>query len=424
MSKKGTETLRDIADTEKLNIPVSEIWTYQIEGLQCPRIVDKTVKTKTKVLIIVFLLIAISLSVFFSIRAVSNEEFDYSQTENGYELIKYSNPGSTTEVNIDYVNEDKNSPVTAIHEFAFNCDEKIKTVHIGKDVEKIDGKSFYSCWNLESVSVDENNPCYCDIDGVLYDKELTEIIYYPSAHDLYLTRKAGYKTDFPDDGSITIDDFSSAVNLLKEKLNTEEKLTSLSSDETQLLEKLKTVTGLEDYEKFLSDYEKNVGTYLLPSTVKTVGKLAFAYSDIMKIYLPAGLERIETLAFFKAEKLSEIYSYETADKNIPTSVDDLSGTVISLPNGLTYIGSDAFSYDRELDYMFIPSTVTEIGHHAFYSTAFKSNDEIIGLSTVNIEASEEDFSSNVRTGETWIPKTNAGLFEKNVEVIYSAERDQ
>ena len=36
---------------ETLVIPEEEIWTYRIEGLQAPRIVDKSIKTRTKVAI-------------------------------------------------------------------------------------------------------------------------------------------------------------------------------------------------------------------------------------------------------------------------------------------------------------------------------------------------------------------------------------
>ena len=147
MSKKQKRDLMleaELAD-EVLNIPEDEIWTYRIEGLQAPRIVDRSVKPRVKVLIIVFLIFAISLSIFFSIRAVSNDEFKYAQVDSGYELIKYSNPGQVSEVSVDFVDGDTSKPYTEIHEYAFNCDEKLVTINIGKDVEKIDCKSFYSC---------------------------------------------------------------------------------------------------------------------------------------------------------------------------------------------------------------------------------------------------------------------------------------
>ena len=99
-----------------LDIPDDEIWSYQIEGLQAPAI-NKSYKKATgkKLLVIVILLIAISCSIFLSVRAVHSDEFDYKQLDNSsYQLTKYSNPGEVTEVTVDYVDGDKSKPVSTI----------------------------------------------------------------------------------------------------------------------------------------------------------------------------------------------------------------------------------------------------------------------------------------------------------------------
>ena len=423
MRKTKTDKMREALANEKpLEIPAEEIWTYRIEGLQAPRIVDKSVKAKTKLGIIVFLVIAISLSIFFSIRAVSNEEFDFKELEKGYEFVKYSNPGGVTEVTVDFVDGDEAKPVTEIHEYAFNCDEKVKTINIGKSVEKIDGKSFYSCWNLENVFVDDENEYYTDLDGVLYTKDLSEVIYYPSAHNLYLTREAGYPFTLPENGSITNDDFCNAVKLLARCVENNEDVTALTGDDAALLKKFDTLTGVKDYKKFVKDYNEKVGIYILPAAVEKIGKLAFAYSDITEIYIPEGVKEIGTLGFFKAEKLKEIYSYKT--ENAPAVPESPKGLEAykSLPAGLEFIGSDAFTYDRALTYMFVPSSVKEIGHHAFYNMAFKSGDTIEGVAQLHVELSEDEFKDNTKIGENFLPKVDAGLFEKSVEVVYAAER--
>lgn len=424
--KKKDLMLEAELEEEILDIPENEIWTYRIEGLQAPRIVDKSVKPGFKAGVIIGLVVAISLSVFFSIRAVSNKEYDYAEAANGIELVKYSNPGGVKEITVDYADGDISKPVTEIHEYAFNCDEKIVTVNVGKDVEKIDGKSFYSCWNLECVFVDDANPNYCDIDGVLYTKDLSEIIYYPSAHNVYLTRKAGYRVDFPENGSITGDDFCSAVKLITERTAEGKDLTELNGDEASLIEKFRKLTGVSDYKAFAQDYESAAGVYVVPSNVSKIGKLAFAYSDITRVYLPQGLKRIETLGFFKAEKLKEIYSYTCTDEITSTVFADSADKLTvypSLPDGLEFIGSDAFTYDREITYMFVPASVKEIGHHAFFNMAFKSGDTIQGLAQLNAEADEKTFKDGTKTGESWLPEIEAGLFKKKIPVAYSSVRE-
>ena len=165
--------------------------------------------------------------------------------------------------------------------------------------------------------------------------------------------------------------------------------------------------------------------YSNPGQVTEVN-VDFAYSDITEIYLPVGLKSIGTLGFFKAEKLKKIYSYTCANAVASTdwnAVSVLSSVYRSLPDTVEFIGSDAFIYDRGITYMFIPSSVKEIGHHAFFNMAYKSGDEIEGLAKMNVQPDEASFSSGTKAGDSWLPKIDAGLFKKNVDVVYSSERE-
>ena len=161
MSKKEKK-IANPNEEIKLDIPADEIWTYHIEGLQAPS-VGKPVKNAAakKIGTVILLLIAIGLSIYFSVRAVHSDTYKYEEYNGGWELIKFSNPGEMTEITVDYVDGDKSKPIKALHEYAFNCDEKLLTVNIGKDVEAIDGKSIYSVWNLRNIHVDKENKYYC-----------------------------------------------------------------------------------------------------------------------------------------------------------------------------------------------------------------------------------------------------------------------
>ncbi len=126
-----------------LDIPEDEIWTYKIEGLQAPSVGRSYDGARVmKVLVILIILIAISLSIFFSVNALKTTEYDYKEVKGGYELVSYSNPGSVRDVTIDYVDGDKSKPVVSLHDYAFNCDGAIEKVHIGKDVNNINGTTF------------------------------------------------------------------------------------------------------------------------------------------------------------------------------------------------------------------------------------------------------------------------------------------
>lgn len=379
-----------------LDIPENEIWTYHIEGLQAPRI-GKEVKNKRKkqILVVVILVIAIGTAIWLSMRAVHSETYKYNVLEDGtYELVKFSNPGNIFKLTVDNAEGDESKPVTVLHEFAFNCDEKITEITIGKNVKQIDGKSFYSCWALQTIKVDPDNENYCDVDGVLYTKDMTKLVCYPIDHDKYLRTQHGY--------------------------------TDLKDDDGKPMEELWGTTKTYD-DAFYAEYNRLTRTYVVPSSVKTLGELSLNYSNITDLYLPEGLETIETFAVFKNTVLLNIYSYmsdaEISDTTA-AAIDTMASVYPSLPEGLTYIGSDAFTYDQGLSYLFIPASVTHIGHHAFWDTCYKDGGEIKGISEINAGADEESFKANVERGDQWRPQYDYHLLKKSVDVIYGAQREE
>ena len=387
-----------------LDIPEDEIWTYQVPGLAAPHI-NKPYKyyNLKKAIFVIVILVAVSLSIYFSVMALQNETFEYTQVENGYEFSKFSNTGYLYELEIDYVSEieyiagnndpatnfsvvkDESKPIKSVRQFTLNCDDKIKTIYIGADVEFVDEKAFYSCWALQNIEVDENNPNYCDIDGVLYNKDKTELLCYPCDHDEYLRQKYGYETElFTDD--------------------------------------------------ITPEYERDIQTYVVPSTVTRLGVMCMNYANLRKIYLPEGLKTIETLAVFKLHErknewettpsLSNVYTYK--NNNVTdthfTTEEALGEIYLSLPEGLEFIGSDAFSYNQNLQYVYIPSSVKEIGHHAFWDTCYKEGGEIKGVAVMNVAVSEDAFAE-LTVGDNWIPQYDYLLFKKNIDISYSAQRD-
>ena len=387
----------------QLDIPEDEIWTYQVPGLAAPH-VNKPYKyyNLKKAIFVIVIIVAVSLSMLFSVLALQNETFEYTELESGIQFSKFSNTGYLYELDIDYVSnieyipgnndpatnfkvvKDTTKPITSVRQFTLNCDDKIKTIYIGANVLDIDGKAFYSCWALQNIEVDENNPNYCDIDGVLYNKDKTEVLCYPCDHDEYLRQKYGYEAEL------------------------------YRNDVTP-------------------EYEKDIQTYVVPSSVKKIGEMCFNYANLRYIYLPEGLETIETLAVFKLHErvdqwgttpsLANIYTYKATDVEDPhfTGRDALGEVYLSLPEGLKFIGSDAFSYNQNLEYVYIPSSVTNIGHHAFWDDCYKEDKQIKGVNVMNVAQSEEEFAT-LTVGDDWLPEYDYLLFKKAIDVNYSAKR--
>lgn len=403
MNKKEKKPADQVEEI-KLDIPEEDIWTYQIKGLAAPRIgVTPKHYAIKKVLFVLVIVVAVALSVAFSVMALMKETFEYEKVDGGYKFARFSNTGYITELEIDYaldvkyelgnsdpnenfeIVKDKSKPIVEIGAYVLNCDEKVQKITIGAGVKKIDPKAFYSCWALREVDVDENNPNYCDVDGVLYNKDKTVLIFRPCDHDTYLAEKHGL-AEYDENG-------------------------------------WRIEFAPEDPR--YAQYEKDVMTFVVPSSVKTIGEMAFNYANMKNVYLPEGLETIETLAFFKIPPLKNVYSYKgenVADSHF-TGEETLGEVYLSLPDGLKYIGSDAFSYNREMEYLYIPDSVTYIGHHAFWDTVFKEDGNLKGITQICVEAeSEEKLEASVDLGENWKPKYDWLLFKKNVDVLYGQQR--
>ena len=143
---------------------------------------------------------------------------------------------------------------------------------------------------------------------------------------------------------------------------------------------------------------------------------------------------METLSVFKLHEpkdewgntpsLENIYTYKTNNVISDTSCkakDSFSEIYLSLPEGLEYIGSDSLSYNQAMSYIYIPSSVTYIGHHAFWDDVYKEDNQLKGISVINVAASEAEFD-NVEVGDQWRPQYDYMLFKKSVDVNYGVER--
>lgn len=71
--------------------------------------------------------------------------------------------------------------VSAIAPMAFYGNNNIVTVQIPKTVKEIGPMAFGNCRKLAYIFVSSENPAFCDIEGVLFDYNRTELICYPDA---------------------------------------------------------------------------------------------------------------------------------------------------------------------------------------------------------------------------------------------------
>ena len=73
------------------------------------------------------------------------------------------------------------SSVKEIGGYAFSGCTGLKSVTIPSSVKKIGYGAFSDCTGLKSITVDKNNKNYTSVEGVLFNKDKTEILSYPNA---------------------------------------------------------------------------------------------------------------------------------------------------------------------------------------------------------------------------------------------------
>ena len=321
-----------------------------------------------KAIFILFLVVAVGLSLLLSFHSLSKKKYSYDTVDTGLRLSEFNGTEKDRILTVDCLigedgKVDRTKPITAVRNYAVTCNETIDFIFIGKTVTNLEDNCFYYCTNLKAVFVDEDNPAYTSVDGVLFNKGLSEIILCPIKNSEYRTALA-LGVAAPADGD------SCAAFL-------EETKDFFPSEDEKMSDKVKNALT------------KSGAIYEIPATVTDIGPYCFSYCDrLTRIEIPDGVKAIGQMSFFKCKSLESIY----------------------LPDGLESIGSDALSYCETLDYIYVPASVKTIGHHAFFGC--------MGVDAVYLGAPDHDA---VKTGEGWLPKQSTRSL-KSVNAVYAAER--
>ena len=227
------------------------------------------------------------------------------------------------------------SSVSTIKESAFSGCTSLSSVFIGSGVKELDKRGFYGCDSLAEITVDEKNANYSSLDGVLFNKDKTNIVIYPNG------KKGTYSLP--------------------------NKVTKISSYAFCNCSGLTSVT--------------------IPNSVTSIGDSAFSgCTGLTNITIPNSVTSIEGSAFSGCTGLTNIM--------IPNSVTSIEGSAFSgcagltnimIPNSVTSIGGSAFSGCTGLTSITIPESVTSL-----YGSTF---DGCTNLKKIEVSQNNENYSS-------------------------------
>ncbi|MCF0193347.1 MAG: leucine-rich repeat domain-containing protein [Prevotella sp.] len=219
--------------------------------------------------------------------------------------------------------------VKTIGDFAFQGCSGLTDITIPNSVTSIGYAAFFGCSELRKINVADGNPAYTSVEGILFNKEKTELIICPASN---------YITEYTIPNSVT----------------------SICSTAFNGCNRIWKIT--------------------IPNSVTSIGDGAFSgCSELWKINVADDNPTYssEDGVFFNKAKTELILfpaRYYITDYTIPNSVTSIENeafqnchylTSVTIPNSVTNIGYNAFRNCSQLKALNIPNSVTSIGDGAF-----------------------------------------------------------
>ena len=205
--------------------------------------------------------------------------------------------------------------VTGLGNYAFNYCSKITSVTMPNSVTSIGKEALRNCKALTSIEVASDNEYYSSLDGVLFNKDATELVRFPG----------GLAGTYTIPGSVTSIGDSAFSNCTS--------LTSVTIPGS--------VTSLGDSAFWGCGSLTNV---TIPGSVTSIGYGAFAWcSSFTSMIIPNSVTSIGDYVFHFCEAL----------------------TTVTIGNGVTSLGEHTFFSCTALESVAIPDSVTSIGDYAF-----------------------------------------------------------
>ena len=308
--------------------------------------------------------------------------------------------------------------VTSIGESAFRYCTSLTSITIPDNVMSIGRYAFMDCTNLTTINVATKNQNYISVNGVLYNKDKTAILYYPAGKkDKSYTIIDGVisidgcafencisLTDITIPNSVTSiggSAFSGCTSLTS--ITIPSSVTSISSSAFEDCTSLVSITIPHSVTEIGYDAFRDCTSLVsitIPDSVKSIGGRTFnGCTSLTSITILGSVTSIGDWAFGDCTSLTAI-NVAAGNKNY-VSVNGVlynkdKTTLICYPagkkdknykilDGVTWIDSSAFRDCTSLTSVTIPDSVTSIDRWAFRSC--------ISLTTINVVTENQNYVS-------------------------------
>ncbi len=338
------------------------------------------------------------------------------------------------------------SSIVTIDYITFSGCTSLKNVNISKSVTTIGNMAFEDCASLEEINVSSDNVNYSSEDGILFNKNKTELIEYPEAkHDnkyyeipntvTKIGSKAFYKnktleqiyipdtvTDIGEEAfkyctglryvlmlanvsTVPAEMFSECTNLSLVKLS--DSIIRIGAYAFQNCKNLITLIGKLAYtsDGDIAIANQQYNQFEIPSSIEEIGEGAFQGCDSISIIEIDGDVLIGTDAYNSCSSLSEII---ISDSNTKFSSENgvlfnkdktklifyppnKSDTSYVIPSTVKELSENAFDNCKRLNSITIPNSVTNVGENADYK--MNNFDGCSSLNEIIVTEGNRNYSS-------------------------------
>lgn len=252
--------------------------------------------------------------------------------------------------------------------------ENLEKIRLPKFFKEFTGNNFISCPNLKTIDVDEKNPYFITVDGVLFTKDMEKLVKYPEGiNNLYYTIPSSV---------VSIGEHAFAYATIEEVFFPKD---------------------LTEIESFAFVGCKRIKKIVIPNTVTRLGNNTFNYCDnLSDVTLSYNINKIEGNTFGGCVGLKELSIGKNTNEIDGSAFDNCSslrrfyvddnnewycaynGVLYSkdmrklvrcpegllskdylIPEGVEIIGDKALHGCKNIEKFTLPQTLREIGSFAF-----------------------------------------------------------
>lgn len=206
-------------------------------------------------------------------------------------LVVTGVPDNLTVPEIVIPDEYEDKKVTGIADFAAVNLENVTKITIGKNVSEIGLWALENNKKLTAIEVSDENEYFCDVDGVLFTKDMKTLLFYPASRDVKEEKSA--------DGAV----IKSIAYEIPDGVETIRTKAFYKCSDIRKITLPDTIKVIEEKAFFRCSFSEIV----LPEGLTCIGKDAFSYcTGLTEIVIPSTVTEIGEYAFYNCTALLDI----------------------------------------------------------------------------------------------------------------------